>query len=105
MTPKASLMTRRGPDGEQWYVVAVAHGELQGAIVAGRLKSAGFPVWVYRESVSTAIPLTVGELGAVYLLTPEKYYEDALDLLDADDVDDDENDLEAGDDADTIIPG
>lgn len=77
---------RRSLDNRPWYVVATAPGEAVAAIIAGRLKTAGIPVWIYRESAGAAIGLSVGPLGTVEVLVPEDYYEEALALLEADDA-------------------
>ncbi len=79
--------TRRGPDNRPWYVVATAYGEAEAAIVAGLLKTAGIPTWVYWESAGRALGLTMGVLGTTDILTPEEYYEEAMVLLEGDDVD------------------
>jgi hypothetical protein len=95
-----SLMRREGPGGQVWIEVAVAHGEAQAAIVAGLLQSAGFPVYVYRESAGLAFPLSFGPLGEVTVMTLEQYYDDALALLE------DEDGillLDEGEDDDTIL--
>lgn len=79
--------TRKGPDNELWYVVATAHGEAQAAIYSGILQTEDIPVWVYWEPAGRALGLTVGPLGTTEILTPAAYYERALDLLMADEVD------------------
>ncbi|MBN1966575.1 MAG: hypothetical protein JW910_18125 [Anaerolineae bacterium] len=81
-------ITRPGPGGKLWYVVATVNGDELAALVAGQIESAGIPVWVYREAAGRAIGLTMGLLGASDVLVPEEYYEDALNLLDAEDEDD-----------------
>lgn len=96
-----SLMKREGPDGQIWIEVAVAHGEAQAAIIAGMLESAGVPVLVYRESAGLALPVSFGRLGEVTIMTLEKYYDEALALLEGDD-DTPLIDLE-GDDDSTVI--
>ncbi len=89
----------RGMNKDPWYEVAVVSSEAQAAIIAGLLESAGIPTWVYYESAGRAIGLGMGLLGTVRVLTPEDRYEEAMDLLEADDV----PELEEGDDDDTII--
>lgn len=77
-------ITRPGPDGNAWVVVASTPGDTVAAVVAGALESAGIPVYTYRESAGAAIGLTVGLLGTVDILVPEAHYEDAVALLDED---------------------
>ncbi len=93
-------MNRQGPDERNWFVVATASGEAEASIYVGLLKSAGIPVWVYRESAGAAIGLGVGILGTVFIMTPEEFHEDALALLEGEEPV--EIDLE-GEDENTII--
>jgi hypothetical protein len=72
-------------DGQSWYVVAHAAGITEAEIVAGLLRSAGIPVFLFREASSTAIPLSVGPLGGVDVVVPESYYAEATALVDEDD--------------------
>lgn len=81
-------LTRPGPGGEQWYVVATVNGDELAALVASQLKSAGIPTLVYREAAGRALGLTMGLLGASDVLVPEAYYEDALTLLEGENGDD-----------------
>jgi len=87
MNDEESPIIRRGPDNQPWYVVATALGEAEAAIISGLLESADIPVWVYQESAGRAIGLQIGLLGTVEILTPEAYYDEACDLLEADDDD------------------
>ncbi len=81
-------MILHGPDGSIWYVVAEVGGLVNAEVIAGLLRAARIPVYLYREAAgSSALPLTVGMLGAVTVAVPEIYYAEALALLDA------ENDL------------
>jgi hypothetical protein len=84
----------KGPDGQQWMVVAVGHGEAEASILAGRLDSAEIPTWTYRESAGSVIAVSFGELGNVYVLVPEEFYEQANEMLALDDS----TLLESGDD-------
>lgn len=79
-------MILHGPDDSVWYVVAEAAGMTNAEVVAGLLRSASIPVYLYREAAgSSALALTVGLLGSVNVAVPEAYYAEALALLDADD--------------------
>lgn len=95
-----SQITRIGPDSEAWYLVAVASGEAEAAILAGLLKANDIPVWIYQEAAGRALGLGVGALGTVEIMTPAAYYEDALALLAEDE---DAPLLDEGDD-NTIYP-
>lgn len=79
-------LTRRGPDNAQWYVVAHAVGMTQAEIPAGLLRTAGIPVYLFREALgSSAIPVSFGKLGGVQIAVPEAFYAEALALLEGDD--------------------
>ena len=83
---KLPIKKRRGPDQALWYVVAHAVDMASAAIPAGLLRSAGIPVFLFREAAGqSAIPLSVGLLGGVDVAVPEAYYDEALALLEADD--------------------
>jgi hypothetical protein len=80
-----NALTRRGPDDRIWYVVAHATDLTNAEIVAGLLRSAAIPVFLFREAAgSSAIPVSVGLLGGVDIAVPEAYYAEAMALLDAD---------------------
>lgn len=82
--PSAPII-RRGPDQALWYVVAHAVDMTTAAIPAGLLKTAGIPVYLFREAAgSSAIPLSVGKLGGVEIAVPAAYYAEALALLEPD---------------------
>jgi hypothetical protein len=82
---------RQGPDQKTWYVVAYAVSMTDAEIPAGLLRSAGIPVFLFREAAgSSAIPVSVGLLGGVRVAVPEAYYAEAMALLDFEDDDFDE---------------
>jgi hypothetical protein len=97
MASNPNAVTRRGPDNEVWYVVAHTSDMANAAIPAGLLRSAGIPVYLFREAGSTAIPVSVGLLGGVDVAVPEAYYAEAKALLDAD-IEYDFDELPPGDD-------
>lgn len=79
-----TALTRRGPDNQAWYVVAHAADIASAEAVAGLLRSARIPVFLFREAAGTsAIPLSYGLLGGVDVAVPEIYYAEALALLEA----------------------
>ncbi len=79
-----AIIKRRGPDQELWYVVAHAMDMTSAAIPAGLLRSAGIPVYLFREAVGSAIPVTFGKMGGVDVAVPEAYYAEAVVLLEDD---------------------
>mgnify|MGYP000891886751 CR=1 FL=1 len=96
------IVKRRGSDGRLWYRVAVALGEAEAAILAGVLEAAAIPALTYRESAGLALPMSVGPLGGIEILTLEPYYEEALALLEADIVGPADDQLAAGDEEEAI---
>jgi hypothetical protein len=78
-----NALTKRGPDDRLWYIVAQAGGMADAEITAGLLRSARIPVYLFREAINSALPLTVGLFGGVEIAVPEAYYAEALALLDA----------------------
>lgn len=67
-----------------WTIVAHAPDLATAEIPAGLLRSAGIPVFLFREAAGSAIPVTVGLLGGVDVAVPEAYYQEAKAILDAD---------------------
>ncbi len=77
-----AISQRRGPDRKMWYIVAHATDLTSAEIPAGLLRSAGIPVFLFREAIgSSAMPLTVGKLGGVDIAVPENDYAEAMALL------------------------
>lgn len=97
MDDETQIIKRRGPDDRTWYIVAEAMGSGDAEIIGGLLRSAGIPVYFFREALGTAMPLTVGLVGGVQVAVPEAFYADAMALLEGDL---DELPAAAGDDRD-----
>ncbi len=101
MNENNAIIKRRGPDRKLWYIVAHAPDMATAEIPAGLLRSAGIPVYLFREAIgSSAIPLSVGLLGGVDVAVPESYYDEASALLERDESDDWDEippELDAGD--------
>jgi hypothetical protein len=98
MDNNPNAITRRGPDKRTWYVVAQTSDMASAEIVAGLLRSANIPVFLFREAISSALPLAYGLLGGVEVAVPEAYYGEARALLDADFEELDELPPETGED-------
>lgn len=79
-----------------WVVIAEVVGMAEGEILVGRLRTAGIPAWISRESAGTAFPLTYGPLGRIDVVVPAACADDARALLFG------EEDPEAGD-ADELL--
>jgi len=82
--PLPSHKNSVSPDGRQevrWKVVAQAPGITPATIIAGRLQAEGVPVRVWQEAAGQALGLTVGLLGTGYVVVPEAYVEQALEIL------------------------
>jgi hypothetical protein len=93
-------LIRYTPDHKTWIVVAYAPDMVTAEIPAGLLRSAGIPVFLFREAAgSSAIPVTFGLLGGVEVGVPEAYYQEALTLIEGDDESPDQpaDQLEPGD--------
>ncbi len=99
MSENDHALTRRGPDQRVWYIVAHATSMIQAEIPAGLLRSAGIPVYLFREAASTAIPVSYGLLGNIDIAVPEDFYAEAMTLLEEGDVEADDA-LPPGDDTD-----
>ena len=56
-------------------------GLLQAEIIAGRLRSAGVPVWIWQEGAGRAQGLIVGSLGAGRIMVPSSRVHEAAELL------------------------
>jgi hypothetical protein len=65
----------------KWEVVAQMPGITPATIVGGRLKAEGVPVRVWQEGAGQALGLTVGLLGTGYVVVPEEYVDQALEIL------------------------
>jgi putative signal transducing protein len=63
--------------------VYVAHGLLRANVIQGLLESAGIPVMLSYESLGHVIGVTMTSLGSVEIKVPEKWEQEALDLLNA----------------------
>jgi len=81
------LRKRRAPERRpEWRVVATTSGILGAEIIAGRLKNLGIPTVIHRESVGSAIGLTVGRLGEAKVLVPEEFFKQAMAALESDET-------------------
>lgn len=80
-------MPRRHPDEPVWRVVATTSSPLEAGMIAERLKNAGIPASVQRESIANAFAFTVGALAEAKILVPDAFYKQALEELGIDDSD------------------
>ena len=74
----------------RWEVVAQAPGITPATIIAGRLQAEGLPVRVWQEAAGQALGLTVGLLGTGYVAVPEEFVDRALEILELEYEEDDE---------------
>jgi len=56
-------------------------GLLQAEIIAGRLRSAGIPVWIWQEGAGKAHGLIVGSLGVGHVMVPISQLQEAAEIL------------------------
>ena len=73
-----------GKHEANWMIAAKVQGEIAAEVLASNLRAADIPVQVVQESVGSTFGFTVGPLGAVSVLVPEAYLEQAKELLDLD---------------------
>ena len=66
----------------EFVVVHVAQGLPRAHVVKAMLEGAGIPVLLDYESVGPIIGITVDGLGAVRVLVPDTYADEALALID-----------------------
>lgn len=81
--------TSGGRQEVKWEVVAQLPGITPATVVAGRLKAEGIPVRVWQEGAGQALGLTVGLLGTGYVVVPEEFVEQALEILEVEYDEDD----------------
>jgi len=80
-------------DESSMVEVYVAQGQLQGEVIRTKLEAAGIPALLKYESVGVVMGLTFDGLGAVHVLVPAQYADEAIQLLQASEYDE-ENDFE-----------
>lgn len=69
--------------------VYVAQGQLQGEVIRTKLVAAGIPALLKYESVGVVMGITFDGLGAVHVLVPAQYADEAIQLLQAAEYGDD----------------
>lgn len=80
----SEIIPSNGPDegdNPEWAVIAEPAGMEQAGIIVSSLKAAGIPAWIERESAGSALGLSVGLLGRIWVLVPLEYQDQALDIL------------------------
>jgi hypothetical protein len=78
---------KRKPKPPEWMVVYTTTSAPEAHIVAGRLKHEGIPAMVHGEAGATAIGINIGNLGEIKVLVHPENYDDALDILEEEDLD------------------
>ena len=86
-------------DPNQWMVVYTTYNIHEAHIVAGRLQSEAIPAMVHQQAGASALGITVGALGQIFVLVRPADYDLALDLLEPDEPD------ALADDTDRVIFG
>jgi hypothetical protein len=69
-------------DHHQWVSIARVQGDLQAELLRGLLEAQEIPVLLSREGAGRAIGLTIGLLGEVEIMVPDKYKDEAISILD-----------------------
>ena len=73
-----------------WKVIATANTLIEAEMIAERLKNAGIPAFVQRESIASSYAFTVGPLAAARIVVPESMFQEALEELGIDEDDDEQ---------------
>lgn len=87
----------KAPHGEEeirWVTVAETYGITPATIIVGRLRAEGIPARAWQEGAGQATGIFIGKLGTGYVVVPEEYEAQALEILaveyDVDDWDEEE---------------
>lgn len=67
---------------EKWELVTEVSGELQANLLRNLLEAQGIKVFLNQEGAGKAYGLTVGPLGEVQVLVPEKQSQKARQIVD-----------------------
>jgi len=70
-------------DESSMVEVYVAQGQLIGEVIRTKLEAAGIPSLLKYESVGVVMGITFDGLGAVHVLVPAEYADEAIQLLQA----------------------
>lgn len=68
-------------DPESWSVAVTASGLTAAQVMAGRLEAEGIPVRLRYDVAGSLYGVTINGLGAVRILVPEEYVEQARQIL------------------------
>lgn len=66
---------------QDFVVVHIAQGELIASVIKSHLESEGIPVLLQYESAGRVLGLTVDGLGAVKILVPQEFAEEARHII------------------------
>jgi hypothetical protein len=69
-----------------WVVVYETTDLTDGHVIAGRLEVAGIRAYIHQQPGASALGIRVGLLGEITVSVPEAEYDNALLLLEAEDV-------------------
>ncbi len=71
----------------EWMIVYSTHDYTDAHIVAGRLQVEAIPAIVHRQPGASALGITIGALGEITVLVHPENYDEALLLLEPDELD------------------
>ncbi len=74
-------MTKKQSD---FVVIQTVQGQLTADIIKSHLESAGIPVFLQSESVGSVYGLIVDGLGAIKILVPQEFAEEAKEIVKVD---------------------
>jgi hypothetical protein len=66
---------------QQWTFIVRVQGDLQAELLRGLLEAQEIPVLLSREGAGKAYGFTVGPLGGVDILVPDKFVQSAKSIL------------------------
>jgi hypothetical protein len=66
---------------ERWEVITEVSGELQAGLLRNLLESQGIKVFLNQEGAGRAVGLTLGPLGEVQIMVPEKQSQQARQIV------------------------
>jgi hypothetical protein len=75
------------PDNTEWMVVYTTYDLTDAHVVGGLLETASIPFFIHRPVGAGAFGLTVGSLGEITVLVHSRHYQQALLLLEPDELD------------------
>ncbi len=74
-------MTSKSLSPTEWRVIYTTTSLPDAHIIAGRLQHEGIACWIHQPIGSSAMGITIGSLGTISVLVTPNDYDDAYDIL------------------------